>query len=292
MQFGQFIDHDLSHVPIYRYYNGSGIECCTEDGDFLPLDLRHPFCLPIEIPANDQFYRQHGQRCMNFVRSMVGPRIDCSLGYADQLSQITHWLDNSNVYGSTLEEEAELRLFRDGKLRAGKLFGSNSKSSKGILPIQEKEGDECTNPDTGTHCFNAGDLRVNEMIGLTAVHLIWFREHNKLASEIKILNPTWNDDQLFYEARRLLNAEFQHIVYNEWLPIVVGNYKYSILKAHSRLQITNYNSLAFIQIKVVSLWKHMESYRSVMATQVIMTIVSIPAFQMLLLQRRFAWDIH
>jgi peroxidase len=142
-------------------------------------------------------------------------------------------LDNSNIYGSSREEAEELRLFRDGKLRAGKLFGgAEGRGNKEMLPIQERDGDECTNPDTGTHCFNAGDLRVNEMIGLTATHLIWFREHNRLAAELKALHPAWRDEQLYSEARRILNAEYQHILYNEWLPIVVG-------KLHIRNSIQN-----------------------------------------------------
>jgi len=173
---------------------------------------------------------------------MVAPRIDCSLGYADQLSQTTHWLDSSNVYGSTKEEEAELRLYRNGQLRGGRLLSAHG--SKGMLPLQEKEGDECTNPDEGTHCFNAGDLRVNEMIGLTATHTIWFREHNRLATELQRINPSWSDEQLFYEARRILNAEYQHILYNEWLPIIVGrNYMevYGILPL-SHGYANDYNS--------------------------------------------------
>lgn len=50
-------------------------------------------CMPIEIPESDPFYGQFGQRCMNFVRSRMGPRIDCSLGYADQMNAVTHWID-------------------------------------------------------------------------------------------------------------------------------------------------------------------------------------------------------
>jgi hypothetical protein len=51
----------------------------------LPESSRHPQCLPIEIPADDPFYRNFNQRCMNFVRTTPGLRPDCNFGYAEQV---------------------------------------------------------------------------------------------------------------------------------------------------------------------------------------------------------------
>merc|ERR1719483_1994207 len=66
------------------------------------------------------------------------------------------------------------------------------------------------------------DSRSNEQPGLTAYHTVWLREHNRLAVELKYLNPHWNDEKLYQEAKKILTAEMQHITYNEWLPIVLG----------------------------------------------------------------------
>ena len=81
MQFGQFIDHDLSHVPIFRLHDLNGVDCCR--GSKENADYTHPACFSIPIPPNDKLL--HGESCMNFVRSMVAPRIDCTFGHADQV---------------------------------------------------------------------------------------------------------------------------------------------------------------------------------------------------------------
>ena len=48
-----------------------------------------------------------------------------------------------------------------------------------------------------------GDSRVNQLIGLTAMQTIWHREHNRVAYELARVNPRWDDDRLFQEARRV-----------------------------------------------------------------------------------------
>ncbi|OXA57627.1 Chorion peroxidase [Folsomia candida] len=230
MQFGQFVDHDISSVPIFTFTNGTGISCCR-NGNFLPPQDRHPNCLPIEIPADDPFYSQFGQRCMNFVRSRMAPRIDCSLGYADQMNAVTHWLDLSNVYGSSETELRELRLFEGGLLQFSELA-----DRRPLLPLKRKNNGEID--------YKAGDDRVNEMQGLMIMHLIWLREHNRVAVELQNINPFWSDEQLFQEARRIVIAEYEHIIYNEWLPIIIGREymeSYSILPLSRKKAFNGYD---------------------------------------------------
>ena len=42
-----------------------------------------------------------------------------------------------------------------------------------------------------------GDLRVNEQPTLGVMHLLWVREHNRLARQLKRINPHWNDERLY-----------------------------------------------------------------------------------------------
>ncbi|XP_076315022.1 heme peroxidase 2-like, partial [Tachypleus tridentatus] len=67
-----------------------------------------------------------------------------------------------------------------------------------------------------------GDRRLNEHPALTAVQTVFIREHNRIARELRRLNPCWNDERLFQEARRIMIAEIQMITYNEFLSLVIG----------------------------------------------------------------------
>ena len=49
------------------------------------------------------------------------------------------------------------------------------------------------------------------------------REHNRIAGLLSDMHPDWNDEKLFQEARKIAIAEYQHIVYGEWLPVVLGS---------------------------------------------------------------------
>lgn len=108
MQWGQFLDHDITFTPQSRGFNNSLLKCCSPDGA-TENDLLHPDCQPILIPNSDLFYSQFNATCMEFARSSPAPRRDCSLGPRDQINQVTGFIDASNVYGSTAEEQKALR---------------------------------------------------------------------------------------------------------------------------------------------------------------------------------------
>lgn len=58
-------------------------------------------------------------------------------------------------------------------------------------------------------CDCSGDGRVNENIALTSVHTLLLREHNRLARALAALNPTWNGERLYQEARKIMGAYLQ-----------------------------------------------------------------------------------
>ena len=69
---------------------------------------------------------------------------------------------------------------------------------------------------------SVGDSRANENMGLTSLHTLFLRVHNRLAVSLSTINPLWSDDILYHETRRIVNAIIQHITYNEFLPSLLG----------------------------------------------------------------------
>ena len=67
-----------------------------------------------------------------------------------------------------------------------------------------------------------GDSRVNQHPTLAVTQTVFLREHNRLAGELSYMNPHWDDERVYHEARRILIGQMQHITYNEFLPIIVG----------------------------------------------------------------------
>ncbi|XP_067143854.1 peroxidase-like [Centruroides vittatus] len=214
MQWAQFVDHDITLTAITKNKDNEGILCCDPKIQRNPK-LLHPACFPIAISKNDRFYSKFNESCMEFVRSLAAPKPECTLGSREQINQLTAFLDGSNVYGSTEEEANSLRSFKEGKLKILKLHGEQ------FLPQEQHKSEDCAIQEQA--CFLAGDERVNEQINLAIMHTLWMREHNRVAKELKKQNPGWNDQILYLESRRIVGAEIQHITYNEFLPLLLGN---------------------------------------------------------------------
>ncbi|VDI03777.1 Hypothetical predicted protein, partial [Mytilus galloprovincialis] len=51
-------------------------------------------------------------------------------------------------------------------------------------------------------------------------HVIFLRENDKLVRDLKHLG--WSGDSLYKEARKIMSAIYQHIVYTEYVPAIIG----------------------------------------------------------------------
>uniref|UniRef100_A0A183C0G6 Peroxidasin n=1 Tax=Globodera pallida TaxID=36090 RepID=A0A183C0G6_GLOPA len=61
------------------------------------------------------------------------------------------------------------------------------------------------------------------------MHTIWLREHNRIATKLLELNPDWDGERIYHEARKIVGAMLQHITYKEWLPLVLGQDGFNFL---------------------------------------------------------------
>ncbi|XP_071089131.1 salivary peroxidase/catechol oxidase-like [Haliotis cracherodii] len=241
MQWGQFLDHDITSTPTQQLEvsEDDGLTTSAATPDCCASSQTRPQCFSIEIPEND---RHFSDNCMNFVRSVQVENAKCQAAPVEQLNQITAYIDASQVYGSSQEEQNTLRTFVDGKL----------KTINSHLPKDESDGDECTTPNSPSYCFLAGDHRVNENPTLQSMHTIFMREHNRIAGKLKQLNCQWGDERIFQEARRIVGAMMQVITYDEYLPIILGKeemHKYGLTLGSGFAYANVYNTTTDASIR-------------------------------------------
>ncbi|XP_062619162.1 peroxidase-like protein isoform X2 [Saccostrea cucullata] len=89
---------------------------------------------------------------------------------------------------------------------------------------------------TKEYCPNAGDVRVNVVPNLGSMHLMFVRYHNYIAKQLADMNPLWKDERLYQETRAIVSAITQHMVYSEYLPLVLG---YDIMEQYELLPKPN-----------------------------------------------------
>lgn len=71
--------------------------------------------------------------------------------------------------------------------------------------------------------YFSGDHRGSFYLTLSLLHSLFIRFHNVIATGLGEVNPSWSDQQLFLESRRLLTAFYQNFIYSEWLPLFLGD---------------------------------------------------------------------
>ncbi|XP_074046499.1 myeloperoxidase-like [Macrotis lagotis] len=217
MQWGQWVDHDLVFSPSTdanpRKKEGS---CETNSCVF------DPPCFPIKFPPNDPRIGTQ-DFCMPFART--SPACNPNTFVREQINAITSFMDANMVYGS---EEFLANLLRNQSSHLGLLAVNEKFQDEGLdfLPFETRnKKNPCllTNKEANIPCFRGGDMRANENLGLMVFHTLFLREHNRLAMELKKLNPHWDGEVLYQEARKIIGAMIQIITFRDYLPLVLGN---------------------------------------------------------------------
>ncbi|KAJ8940330.1 hypothetical protein NQ318_014406 [Aromia moschata] len=214
MQYGQIITHDMSMIAGSTQAPPQNTQCCTANGQLLQDNIPG-HCYPIVMQGNDPSFSQVNAQCMNFVRTITDRDRNC-VGWKSTRRTVNHYLDLSIVYGNDNLSNQQVRQFQGGRLRVdirrGQQWPPRSLNATGVCTIQNVQ----------EACYLAGDTRVNQNPQLTVLQIILLREHNRIADTLARLNPHWDDETTFQEARRINIAQHQHISYYEWLPIFIG----------------------------------------------------------------------
>ncbi|XP_030041454.1 eosinophil peroxidase isoform X2 [Microcaecilia unicolor] len=215
MQWGQWTDHDLDLAP----------ETPAKTTFLQGVDCDHscakaPPCFPLKIPPNDPRIRNRND-CIPLFRSAPA----CTVGpVREQINVLTSFIDASQVYGS---DDRLAFILRNHSNQLGMLAVNTRFTDRGLafLPFDTMPEDFCflTNRTSGIPCFLSGDPRTSEQPGLTAFHTMFLREHNRLATELKRLNPQWSGETIYQEARKILGGIAQKITYKDYLPLLLGS---------------------------------------------------------------------
>jgi peroxidase len=147
----------------------------------------------ITVPAGDPIFQAGTSIAMT--RDVRDPQTNTIV------NTTAGFLDLSQLYGSATDVANSLRN-ADGTLK--------SSSNGQALPIVNDN-------------FVTGDPRVMENPELVAVTTLFMREHNYWVATLHRQNPSWNGDQLYSMARAITIAEYENIVFTEYLPPLLGS---------------------------------------------------------------------
>jgi hypothetical protein len=223
MEWGQFLDHDIHQTARFPSPK-CDLENCVQD----------EICAPIRVPDDDPKFgigTYNNGKCLGFERSI--PACDDNpfdFTARAQLNKLSHFIDMSMLYGHTESLGFFLREHRGGRLKHGANNG---------LPVEEEcppeedingatisggeTPEECCPPEYGQDCGGAGDARALESVPVTALYIVFLREHNRVANGLAAVNPHWDDERIFVEAREIVIAEAQRITMYEYVRTLLGD---------------------------------------------------------------------
>lgn len=185
-----FITHDVHYqTPAQPSNQSYETLCCTQNGsDLLPPRDSNLACYPIKIPKDDPFYKDGNIGCINLVRSQRGEYIN-QVQPGEIMNRATSYLDLSLIYGNHQSELDQIRSYSGGQFRMGR---------NNVLPVDS----------------NGQYIPSMRRFTTAPIASIWpslfARNHNNLAQRLEDLNPQWDDETLFQEARRINIATFQY----------------------------------------------------------------------------------
>ncbi|XP_060850506.1 peroxidase-like isoform X2 [Rhopalosiphum padi] len=212
-QVGQYVTHDITLMS--PNFTVSPADCCTvQDQDNIPFVCQ----AVIKIDEQDPSYSKINKTCLPFRRAMTAAfDFNCPITPQIPVSQQTAFVDASHLYGPTAAKAASLRSNELGKLKTEMIDGQEFG-----VQVSRNGSTFCTGRSNVTYCFDRGDPRNNQHFGLILYEETFLRFHNIIADLLHEVNPDWTDEILYQEARRIVIALEEIIVYRDYLQILLG----------------------------------------------------------------------
>src|SRR5208283_1001311 len=134
---------------------------------------------------------------------------------------VTHWWDGSQIYGSSLKRQRQIRS--DPQTGVLLLDGKIGLMPNGHLPIEPMRDQT---PDAEGAKF--ADLELagvngNWWLGLSVMHTLFAREHNAVVDRLRLDFPAANGEWLFQKARLAVTALIAKTHTTEWTPSLMNS---------------------------------------------------------------------
>ncbi|KAI9197323.1 heme peroxidase [Polychytrium aggregatum] len=222
--FGQFINHDL------------------EDDALTP---GRPGLISVANISNDPLFKPSADNPWNpghstslFSSSSVTRLVN---GVPTPINNGNSFLDLSTIYGLDPATNTKLRVGTDGLLLTGNYTGDGGAynplvgniTTYNLAPSTAQTGlltssnGAITPPGLFPQDIQVGgDSRAVENVALALLHSFWIREHNSVAKAVKqVLNGrlvSASDETIFQIARAITISEYQYVIFNEYVPTIIG----------------------------------------------------------------------
>eukprot|EP00775_Hariotina_reticulata_P010239 gene10239-10398_t len=242
--FGQYVAVEITRiisVPPPQDHSAAALVATFQSGPTITAEVqvlaniteRSAAMTPISMPPDDPFMTNMtagpnevpvrssmGSRtALKFTRSLF--QVD-SQGVRAPINTVTACVDASAVYGAS-----------EGVDDGNRGLPMNVPSGLTVLDRLPTKLINMTNMAVPSNRMRAaGTAVVNQNPGLLVMATLWLREHNRLAtlaasqlqsSSIGNSNGGQEDDMaLFQHARKWVTAQMSHIIFDEYLPQVVG----------------------------------------------------------------------
>lgn len=152
-----------------------------------------------------------------WVNHMRGVKEDYEVDITDEfptafVSTVSHWWDQSQIYGSDEERQRSLRTGEKGKLRVT----THQVGGRQELRLEP-------NPLPGLENIDHTGFIDNYWIGLSIFHTVFTLEHNTICDHLAVAFPNWDDESLFNTAQLINCALIAKIHTAEWTPGILSH---------------------------------------------------------------------